>query len=255
MAMAGSPPVADGLSRRDWILGAQRKGPQVPALSHGPKGLVIAFAVQFAVFAVVFLAAWLASRASWDDLLCRWRGGPWIVPLGLLYSVALRLALGIVVTIFVAILIAVHLVRPEDVQHIAMANRPDVNALVDVSALRHNPLYFWLTITLVSFVLAGFREELWRSGVLAGLRALWPRGFGSTGGQIAAAVLAAVVFGLGHLAQGPLAACGAGFLGLGLGIIMVLHQSIWPAVIAHGAFDATTFGLLPWVLEKLQSLH
>ncbi|MGH7967362.1 MAG: CPBP family intramembrane glutamic endopeptidase, partial [Limisphaerales bacterium] len=131
----------------------------------------------------------------------------------------------------------------------------DVGALVDVNALRRNPIYFWLTITLVSFVLAGFREELWRSGVLAGLRGVWPGAFASTSGQIAAAALAAVVFGLGHLAQGWLAACGAGLLGLGLGIIMVVHRSIWPAVIAHGAFDATTFGLLPWALEKLHSLQ
>jgi len=36
---------------------------------------------------------------------------------------------------------------------------------------------------------------------------------------------------------------------------MVFHRSIWPAVIAHGAFDATTFALLPWLLEKLQSLR
>jgi hypothetical protein len=32
---------------------------------------------------------------------------------------------------------------------------------------------------------------------------------------------------------------------------MVLHRSIWPAVIAHGMFDATTFALLPWVIEAL----
>jgi len=236
-------------------IGAGRAGAQGPALGHGPKGLVIVFGIQFVIFAVVFALAWLASRATCEDLLCRWRGGLKVVPLGLLYSILLRLALGVITLVVVALLIAAHLIRAEDVPQLATANRPDVGALVDVSALRHNPLYFWLTITLVSFVLAGFREELWRSGVLAGLRVLWPGHFSSNQGQVIAATLAAVVFGLGHLAQGPLAACGAGLLGLGLGLIMVFHRSIWPAVIAHGAFDATTFALLPWLLEKLQSLR
>ena len=59
--------------------------------------------------------------------------------------------------------------------------------------------FFWLTLTLVSFVVAGVREEMWRGGTLAGLRALWPRAFGSLGGQIAAVTLIAVIFDAGHL--------------------------------------------------------
>ncbi|MEY2496195.1 MAG: hypothetical protein QOJ45_2687, partial [Verrucomicrobiota bacterium] len=52
-----------------------------------------------------------------------------------------------------------------------------------------------------------------------------------------------------------LAAIGAGVLGLMLGIIIILHKSIWPAVIAHGMFDATTLALLPWWIEKARHLH
>jgi membrane protease YdiL (CAAX protease family) len=33
----------------------------------------------------------------------------------------------------------------------------------------------------------------------------------------------------------------------------VWHRSIWPAVIAHGMFDATTFALLPLAMQHLQS--
>jgi membrane protease YdiL (CAAX protease family) len=36
---------------------------------------------------------------------------------------------------------------------------------------------------------------------------------------------------------------------------MVLHRSIWPAVIAHGMFNATSFAMLPWAIEKLQELQ
>ena len=46
----------------------------------------------------------------------------------------------------------------------------------------------------------------------------------------------------------------ASVLGLLLGIIMVVHKSIWPAVIAHGMFDATTFALIPIVLQQAQHL-
>jgi len=60
------------------------------------------------------------------------------------------------------------------------------------------------------------------------------------------------MFGFAHLRLGLLAAAMAAVLGFLLGIIMVVHQSIWPAVIAHGMFDATSFAFLPTALEHLQ---
>jgi membrane protease YdiL (CAAX protease family) len=62
-------------------------------------------------------------------------------------------------------------------------------------------------------------------------------------------VVASVIFGLGHVLMGWLAVLAATLLGLLLGLIMVLHRSIWPAVFAHGLFDATSFALLPLVTE------
>jgi membrane protease YdiL (CAAX protease family) len=38
----------------------------------------------------------------------------------------------------------------------------------------------------------------------------------------------------------------AGFLGVGFGLIMIFHRSIWPAVIAHGLFDATYMVMTRW---------
>ena len=226
-----------------------------PALSSGAKGLLVVCAVQLAVFSLVFGLAWLASRASRDALLWRWRGGFWPVPLGIAYSVGLRLAVGIVAVAVGVVLILSGAVSMAGLEKFTLANRPDVEAVVDVSAMRHDPLYFWLTLTLVSFVVAGLREELWRAAFLAGLRGLWPRSFGSRSGQIAAVAVAAVIFGLGHLPQGVLAVVMTGLLGFGLGLIMVLHRSIWPAVIAHGMFDATSLALIPWALEKLQEVQ
>ncbi|MFO1513994.1 MAG: CPBP family intramembrane glutamic endopeptidase [Verrucomicrobiota bacterium] len=226
-----------------------------PALSSGATGLLVACVVQMAVFGLVIGLAWLASRASRDDLLWRWRGGFWPVPLGIGYSVGLRLMVGIVAVGVGIILILTGVVSMANLEKFTLANRPDVEAVVDVSAMRNDPLYFWLTLTLVSFVVAGFREELWRAAFLAGLRRLWPRCFGSRTGQVGAAGVAAVIFGLGHLPQGVIAVAVTGLLGFGLGLIMVLHRSIWPAVIAHGMFDATSLALIPWALEKLQGVQ
>lgn len=226
-----------------------------PALSGGSKGLLLTTGVNLLIFGLIFLLGWIASRASWDDLLCRWRGGILPVPLGIGYSVALRIAVGVAVAIVSTFLLVTRLVTMEQLRDFYTANRPEVETLVDISAMRNNPLYFWLLLTLVSFVLGGLREELWRSAVLAGMRKLWPRWFGSRLGQILAAALAAVLFGLGHAPMGMLAVGITGVIGFGLGIIMVMHRSIWPAVIAHGMFDATSMALIPMAMEKLQHLQ
>ena len=88
--------------------------------------------------------------------------------------------------------------------------------------------------------------------LIAGMRALWPRFFGSRLGQIAAVSVGAIIFGFGHLPMGGLAVVITAVLGFCLGLIMVLHRSIWPAVIAHGVFDATTFALLPWLMDFMR---
>jgi len=204
------------------------------------------------LFGIFFGVAWAASRASRDDLLWRWRGGFLPVPLGIGYSIALRALVALLAGIVVVLLLVVGVFTLESLQEYVTTNRPKVETIVDVPAMRQNPLYYWLTLTVVSFGFAGFREELWRVAVLAGLQKLWPGIFASRLGQFGAVAVAAIIFGFGHLGQGVLAVGMTAILGFGLGAIMVLHRSIWPAVIAHGMFDATSLALIPWVLEMLQ---
>lgn len=236
------------------ILGLGATEAQGPALASEARGLLVACAVQLVIFSVFFGIAWFAARATREDLRWRWLGGFWPIPLGIGYSVALRMLVGIAAALVVGVLLLTRVVTLAQLQEFTMANRPDVESIVDVSAMRENPLYFWLTLTLVSFVVAGLREELWRAGVLAGLAKLWPRWFGSRLGQVAAALVAAVIFGFGHVGQGILAVGMTALLGFGLGLIMIFHRSIWPAVIAHGMFDATSLALIPWALEQLQQV-
>ena len=66
-------------------------------------------------------------------------------------------------------------------------------------------------------------------------------------------LLTGVVFGVGHWPQGWLAMVLTGVLGLGLGTIILVHRSIWTAVLAHGFFDATSLALLPYVEKLLEA--
>lgn len=226
-----------------------------PAFSSNPRSLLIVCGLDITFFFLVFALGWFASRASREELLLRWRPGWWVVPLGFGYAVAIRLALLVVVMVVVVILLTTGAFTPETLQEFAGANRPKVETLVSIPALQHDSSYFWLMVTLVSFVVGGLREEIWRGATLAALRALWPQAFASRSGQFLAVTLIAVLFGSMHLGMGLIAAILAGVVGWFLGMIMVLHRSIWPAVIAHGLFDATTFAVLPWAMEKLQHVR
>ncbi len=230
------------------LLGLGRKGTHTAVLSQTVGGLLSVCALELVVFGFIFGLAWFASRATRGDLLLRWRGKFQPVLLGAGYSIVLRLAVAVVFIAIAVGLIVTRVMSLDSLKEFVSSHRPGVETIIDVAAMRNNPAYFWLTLTVVSFLVAGLREELWRSAFLAGLKALWPQHFGSRGGQIVAVIICAVVFGFAHLSMGSVAACMAGFLGVGLGLIMVFHGSLWPAVIAHGFFDATSMAMLPWVL-------
>lgn len=230
------------------LLGRVHESGQSPALTGSALGLTLVSLRECGAFAIVFCLAILASRASPDALLLRWRGGILPIVQGIGYSVVIRIATYAVVlfvlSLVAGLLVVCGIATRDSIQQFTSANRPNVEALVDTHALHGDPAYFWLTVTLVSFVVAGLREELWRAGFLAGLQSVWPRWFSNRRGQVAAVAVAAVVFGCAHLAQGSLAMGLTGVLGFGLGLVMVFHKSVWPAAIAHGFFDATTFVLL-----------
>lgn len=220
-----------------------RQARSTPALSLSSQGLLSVSAVQFAIFAGVFGLACFLTRPTREDLLLHWH---WSAPpLGLGYSLLFRVGLAILALGAVLVAMAAGWLHSQDIQKVAQANAPRIDRIVSVHSLQVDRTYFWLTITVVSFLVAGLREEFWRVGVLAALRRLAPRWFGSKRGQYFAIVLIAIGFGAAHFGQGLVAAIMAGILGVFLGIIMVYHRSVWPAVFAHGCFDATTFALIP----------
>ena len=225
------------------------------ALTGSVGGLLAMCAIEIGFFATAFALGCAGSRASREQLLLRWRPGWWVLPLGAVYSIAIRIGVLAVGFAVAAILLLTGILNQKTLQDFAGTNRPEVEKLVDVGALTNNRAYFWLTLTLVSFVVAGLREEMWRAGTLAGMRALWPRMFGTRVGEFAGVIVIALFFGLAHLQMGLIAVFFAGVLGVFLGAIMLVHRSIWPAVIAHGFFDATTMALLPYALDSIRRLH
>ena len=228
--------------------------PAGPALTHTPQGLIFVCLIDLLFFTIVFGLAWLASRATREQLLLRWRPGFWVIPLGVAYSIGIRVAVVLIAIAVTVVLLATGLDQ-QQVNQFWRSSQPDVTSMVSITAARSDPAYAWLLLTLVSFVSAGLREELWRAGTLAGMRALWPKAFGSGNGQLLAIVIIAIAFGLGHLRLGVLGATVAGLLGFLLGLIMIIHRSIWPAVIAHGSFDALTFAILSWLPATAHPLH
>jgi membrane protease YdiL (CAAX protease family) len=237
------------------LLGLGRRGTNAAMLSRTTGGLLWVCALELLAFGLVFGLACFVSRATRDDLLLRWRGKLKPILWGAGYSVALRLAVALLVIAMAIGLVASHVMTPDSLKEFYSANRPGVETIIDVAAMRNDPVYFWLTLTVVSFAVAGLREELWRSAFLAGMRALWPQHFGSRVGQVLAVMICSMIFGLGHLAMGPLAVCFAGLIGVGLGLIMIFHGSIWPAVVAHGLFDATSMAMLPWAMAHITKIQ
>lgn len=211
-----------------------------PMLPADTAGLLLVGSLELLLFALVFALAWLASRCSAERLLLRWHGGAQPLWQGLGYSLALRA--GVMAALLLALLAAWLITG--DPQAFAAALQPDTGRLVDAAALDRSPGYLITNLLFTSFLVAGLREELWRAALLAACFVLFPGAAARPGGRAVFVVATALLFGLGHLVQGPGGVLLTTLLGIGLGWIMLHHRSIWPAVLAHGFFNATSFLLL-----------
>ena len=233
------------------IAGAHMKPGSGPMLPSDPVQLVTGVAEQLSLFGVVCLLAWWASRASEDDLRLRWTSGLAPLSRGVLYGIGLQLGV-MLIGIILRALVTVLGGHPETLEKL----QPEYERLVDPAQLASKPILVLLNVTLVSFVMGGFSEELWRSGMLAGLAGVAPNLFRSPKGQVWAVCVAAISFGLGHLAQGWGGVVVTSILGAALGLIMIWHRTIWTAVFAHGVFDAASFLLIYFVAKYYpEQLH
>ena len=278
LLLVGFYPLFVGLLGHLLQAGRPQRG---PALPPDALGLVLVCVEIVAVFALFFgLGAWVGrpTRAElfWHPM--RWKDWLW----GALWSIGVRF--GAVIVVYGALLPfwaveALQAKSPEGgvgvpgptVEERLQEFRPKLESLLQFDALG-DPLYLLLAVTLLSFVTAGLREELWRAGFMAAMRDLlpaswWvPRPRGSSEGWFAwqsrrwgptvlVALLAAVIFGLGHLPQGPGGVVLTGVVGFILAMVMIGHRSLWAAVVAHGFFDASTFLLLGVIVRNQETIR
>jgi membrane protease YdiL (CAAX protease family) len=203
---------------------------------------------EIGMFAVLFaVVAWLARPSFKELFMTRWDG---FITLGLsvVWSVAVRILAIPAVTLYGAVLyLWRHLNHGAAVTGSEL--RPQFEQLLPPEALQ-DPWYVIVAATVLSFGLGGFREELWRAGVMACFNSVLPERWKNTrNGWAAGILLASVVFGSAHITQGLVGVVMTGMVGLGLGTIMVWRRSYWEAALAHGIFDATSIVTL-WAVQR-----
>lgn len=258
--LLGSYPLLLGTSSSWWPvvarwLGSNPSGNEEAAESAALSGtfseVFVSTLINLGLFVVFLILALLLSRTHWRSL-------PWMkekhwgkaIGLGFLYSIGLRITIAVaMVGVILMLALAGH--SPESLQDSLI---PRVDKVVDVDSLQSDRAYFWLCITWISFVVAGLREELWRLGVFVAWQGLFPQSKDRPALQWIGMGIIALLFGLGHIPQGLGGVLTTTVLGMGLGSIMLFHRSIWPAVLAHGFLDATSFALIPLVADVLKEL-
>ena len=234
--VVGAFPFAAALSSTVRV---KRNGGGEATLPSSVEGLLLAGGIQLAIILFFFGVGWLFSRATRAELWMPWRGGVAPIWQGALYSIGLRM-LPILPFFAAAIVLTMLGYKPEVLSQWVSANRPQTDGIGD-SIRAGSALYKALTLTFFSFIVAGFGEELWRVATMRGLLEIAPRTMPPFAKNAIAVVISALVFGVGHLYQGVLGVGLTAFIGIALGAITLYHRSIWPAVIAHGFFDASSF--------------
>jgi membrane protease YdiL (CAAX protease family) len=161
--------------------------------------------------------------------------------------VALRFALFVIVLVVIACIVATQGMEPA--REFVQQATPQPGRLLPIHSMVENPLYLFVCLTFLSFVVAGLREEVWRSGMLVGLTRVLPARLPDRWKKALALVISSAIFGIGHITQGWGAVALAGAIGLGLGLVILYYESIWESVFAHGFFDATSFAAIYAILK------
>jgi membrane protease YdiL (CAAX protease family) len=273
---AGFYPLVVGLLGA-WI---QRDAPsRGPALPSTVSGLIAVCVESVVVFALIFgVGVWLGRPTRQELFWSPMRLWDWWW--GALWSIGVRL--GAVVMVYGALIpfwlaknlrsraVGTDAAQPSMEERFEQF-RPKLESLLEFEALG-DPVYLLFAVTLLSFVTAGLREELWRAGFMSALRDLLPRSWWiprprvasegwwrwqtrRLGPTVLVAFLASVVFGLGHLPQGPGGVVLTAVVGFILAMVMIGHRSLWAAVIAHGFFDASTFVLLAVIVRNKETIQ
>lgn len=203
-------------------------------------GLLLFSALQMAIFGIFWGIAWAISRYDKRTLFLEWHSGFAPIVQGFFYSIALRVGVLLVASLSVIAFLALGWSEGQ-IADFFREFAPDTRGIVESISKNDDPIYQFLVVTLLPFVVAGLREELWRGATFAGMLALCPQSWSAPMRNVFVVAISSIVFGLGHIYQGPTGVFMTTILGAGLGAMVLYHRSIWPAVIAHGFFNAVSF--------------
>ncbi len=123
---------------------------------------------------------------------------------------------------------------------------------VNAQTIAQHPLFCLFAFGLCSLI-AGSTEELWRSGMLAGLEELFPFLKKKTSGALICILIISIPFASAHLYLGWVGIANALLLGLFFGLILVYRHSYWEAAIAHALTDILAFSLIIFMASHASS--
>jgi membrane protease YdiL (CAAX protease family) len=178
------------------------------------------------VLTAVIAVAWVAMSRSASSI-------------GLTESIAPLAIAGYALTAFA---IGALLILARLAVHTDQGRRRTGESIASVSAFvpRTSPEYRWFSAMSVT---AGIEEELvYRAFLFAYLAAWLP---GMPAGLII--VLAALVFGLGHLYQGAAGIVKAGTMGVLFGVVYWMTGSVWAPILLHIVVDLSS----GWITRQL----
>ena len=201
------------------------------ALPHDPFHLVRFLALELLAWGLVFFVAFRISGITRSQLRLETRHPLRAVGYGIVWFVVLRIGVGLILGGVMLCL------DPRSL----WASSEKMSSFFDARDIPKHPGFTCLVFGLAS-LLAGFTEELWRAGMMAGLTVFFPQIARKGLAALVAIAGVAVIFGLGHLYQGWFGMLNGGLLGFFLGMVLVYRNSYWEAAIAHVLFDALAFG-------------
>ena len=201
-------------------------------LPHDPLYFARFLALELLSWCVVFFVAFRISGITRSQLRLETRHPLRAVGFGIVWFVVLRIGVGLILW---GVMLSID---PRSLWE----SSERMSSFFDSRDIPRHPGFTCIAFGLVS-LLAGFTEELWRAGMLAGLTCFFPQIAKKGFAAVAAITGVAVLFGLGHLYQGWFGVVNGALLGFFLGLVLVYRNSYWEAAIAHALFDALAFGV------------
>ena len=159
------------------------------------------------------LGLWVAKARPWSAL--------WLTPPGYVRS-GFGLALVIAVIGLLMTQTKQILAQPKAMAKVREKMGPMEQLVPRTESERHT--FWFVSIT------AGICEEILFRGFVLWLFTAWT-------GLIAAVILSSILFGFGHIYQGPSRVPITSLVGFVLAIIVVATGSLWPAIVIHAALD------------------